>query len=256
MLPRLRRLPLVLAVSALIGAQPMLPALAQTQDQTQQPAPARAGTGLSVDQARAAATRILETLQRGDARARYAHFSPEMQAITSPSMIAATMRSQPPILGFELLSVRSGVSSSTVEAEINTKLGKRVVFLVLDPQGKIRRYYIDRADDRSSEVARQFAQALSTGNFITAQSFLSPDFQVEITPAVLQSRWQELQKITGNFVRVGRAVEAERTTDSQLVLVNLVFNRLSDNLFVVLNNVNQITGIDFPEVDALASPIR
>ena len=66
MLPRLRRLPLVLAVSALIGAQPMLPALAQTQDQTQQPAPARAGTGLSVEQARAAATRILETLQRGD----------------------------------------------------------------------------------------------------------------------------------------------------------------------------------------------
>jgi len=38
--------------------------------------------------------------------------------------------------------------------------------------------------------------------------------------------------------------------------VNLVFNRLSDNLFVVLNNFNQITGVDFPEVDALQSPIR
>jgi hypothetical protein len=73
---------------------------------------------------------------------------------------------------------------------------------------------------------------------------------------VLQSRWQELQKLTGTFLRVGRAVEAERTTDSQLVLVNLVFNRLSDNLFVVLNNFNQITGVDFPEVDALQSPIR
>ncbi|MFM1813147.1 MAG: hypothetical protein RLZZ336_2085 [Cyanobacteriota bacterium] len=254
MLPRLHRIPLVLVVSALIGAQPLMPAVAQTQ--TDQPAPAQAGAGLSVEQARAAATRILATLQRGDSRARYAQFSPEMQAITSPSMIAATMRSQPPILGFELLSVRSGLSSSTVEAEIDTKLGKRVVFLVLDPQGKIRRYYIDRADDKAGEVARQFAQALSTGNFITAQSFLSPDFQVEITPAVLQSRWQELQQLTGTFVRVGRAVEAERTTDSQLVLVNLVFNRLSDNLFVVLNNDNQITGLDFPEVDVLTSPIR
>ena len=254
MLSRLRCVPLVLVVSALIGAQPLTPAAAQAQ--TQQTAPAAAATGLTVEQARAAATRILETLQRRDARARFAQFSPEMQAITSPSMIAATMRSQPPILGFELLSVRSGLSTSTVEAEINTKLGKRVVFLVLDQQGKIRRYYIDRADDKSGDVARQFAQALSTGNFITAQSYLSPDFQVEITPAVLQSRWQELQKLTGNFVRVGRAVEAERTTDSQLVLVNLVFNRLSDNLFVVLNNFNQITGVDFPELDALASPIR
>ena len=256
MLPRLPRVPLVLAVSALIGAQALAPAAAQTQAQTPQPAPAQAAAGLSVEQARAAATRILETLQRGDARARYSQFSPEMQAVTSPSMIAATMRSQPPILGFELLSVRSGLSTSTVEAEINTKLGKRVVFLVLDQQGKIRRYYLDRADDRTSDVARQFVLALSTGNFITAQSYLSPDFQVEITPAVLQSRWQELQKLTGTFVRVGRAVEAERTTESQLVLVNLVFNRLSDNLFVVLNNVNQITGLDFPEVDVLASPIR
>jgi len=252
MLPRLRCLPLVLVVSALVGAQPFLPALAQTR----KPAAAQSGTGLSVEQARAAATRILETLKSRDARARYAQFAPEMQAITSPSMIAATMRSQPPILGFSLLSVRSGVSSSIVEAEINTTLGNRVVFLVLNPQGRIKGYYIDRADDPSSEVARQFARALSTGNFITAHSFLSPEFQQEITPAVLQSRWQELQRLTGTFLRIGRAVEAERTTDSQLVLVNLVFNRLSDNLFVVLNNFNQITGIDFPEVDSLASPIR
>ena len=252
MLPRLRCLPLVLVVSALVGAQPLLPALAQTQ----KPTAAQPAAGLSVEQARAAATRILETLKNRDARARYAQFAPEMQAITSPSMIAATMRSQPPIVGFTLLSVRSGVSSSIVEAEINTKLGNRVVFLVLNPQGRIKGYYIDRADDPSSEVALQFARALSTGNFITAQSYLSPGFQQEITPAVLQSRWQELQKLTGTFLRVGRAVEAERTTDSQLVLVNLVFNRLSDNLFVVLNNVNQITGIDFPEVDPLASPIR
>jgi hypothetical protein len=155
-----------------------------------------------------------------------------------------------------LLSVRSGVSSSIVEAEVNTKVGNRVVFLVLNPQGRIKGYYIDRADDPASEVARQFARALSTGNFITAQSYLSPEFQQEITPAVLQSRWQELQQLTGNFVRLGRAVEAERTTDSQLVLVNVVFNRLSDNLFVVLNNFNQITGLDFPEVESLASPIR
>jgi hypothetical protein len=254
MLPRLRLVPLVVVLSALTGAQQLPPALAQNQNA--QPVTQSSGTTLSVEQARAAAQRILETLKNGDARARFAQFAPEMQAITSPSMIAATMRTQPKILGFELLSVRSGVSSSTVEAELNTALGKRVVFLVLDQDGKIKRYYIDRADDKSGEVARQFAQALSTGNFITAQSYLSPDFQVEITPDVLQSRWQALQRITGNFVRVGRTVEAERTTDSQLVLVNLVFNRLSDNLFVVLNNFNQITGVDFPEVDALQSPIR
>ena len=34
------------------------------------------------------------------------------------------------------------------------------------------------------------------------------------------------------------------------VLVNVHFNRLSDNLYVILNNENQITGVDFPEEPA------
>ena len=186
-------------------------------------------------------------MKNGDAKARFAQFSPELQAVTSPSMIAATMRTQPKVLSYELLSVRSGMSGSTVEAELTTKAGKRVVFMVLNSSGKIARYYVDRADDAASQVALQFVQAVSTGNFITAQSFLSPGAQEELTPAVLQSKWLELQRETGTFVKVGRAVEAETTPDTRLVLVNVQFNRLTDNLYVILNGENQITGVDFPE---------
>jgi len=96
-------------------------------------------------------------------------------------------------------------------------------------------------------VALQFVQAVSTGNFITAQSFLAPSVQEELTPAVLQARWLGLQRLTGSFVKVGRTVEAESTPDTRLILVNVQFNRLSDNLYVILNGENQITGIDFPE---------
>jgi len=121
---------------------------------------------------------------------------------------------------------------------------------VLNGAGQIARYYFDRADDNTSKVAQQFVQAVSTGNFITAQSFLSPEVQKELTPAVLQAKWFELQRETGNFVQVGRVVEAESTPDTRLVLVNVRFNRLSDNLFVILNGENQITGVDFPEYPA------
>jgi hypothetical protein len=206
-----------------------------------------------VEQARAAAIRILNAVKSGNAQARFAQFSPEMQAVTSPSMIAATMRTQPKVLSYELLSVRSGMSGSTVEAELTTKAGKRVVFMVLNSAGKIERYYIDRADDASSTVALQFVQAVSTGNFITAQSFLSPGVQEELTPAVLQSKWLGLQRETGTFVKVGRAVEAETTPDTRLVLVNVHFNRLTDNIYVILNSENQITGVDFPENPASPS---
>jgi len=208
-----------------------------------------------VDEARAAARRILDAVQRGDANARYAQFSDELKAMTSPSMVQATMRSQPKVLRYELLSVRSGLGSSTVEAELTTTAGKRVIFIVLNGRGQISRYYVDRADDPTSRVAGQFVQALSTGNFITAQSFLSPQFQKEVTPASLQAKWLNLQRLTGNFVAVGRVVEAESTPDARLVLVNMRFTRLSDNLFVILNPENQVVGIDFPQ-DAAPAPAR
>ena len=247
----------LLMLAALLAAPngAATPPAAQAQDAT----PTQAATtapALSVDQARAAARRILAALQSGDAKARYDQFSPEMQAITSPSMIAATMRTQPKVLSYELLSVRSGINNSIVEAELKTQLGNRVVFMVLNRQGRIERYYIDRSDDSNSLVALQFVKAVSTGHFITAHSFLAPDLQKEISPASLQSKWQELQKETGQFVRVGRAVEAERSNESQLVLVNVQFNRLSDNLFVIFNSSNQIVGLDFPEILTGAAPLR
>jgi hypothetical protein len=242
-------LPALLATS-LLGAA-ALPPLAHAQPKAS--STASSGSALSVEQARAAAIRILNAVKSGNAQARFAQFSPEMQAVTSPSMIAATMRTQPKVLSYELLSVRSGMSGSTVEAELTTKAGKRVVFMVLNSAGKIARYYIDRADDASSTVALQFVQAVSTGNFITAQSFLSPGVQEELTPAVLQSKWLGLQRETGTFVKVGRAVEAETTPDTRLVLVNVHFNRLTDNIYVILNSENQITGVDFPENPASPS---
>lgn len=223
-------------------------ALAQSSDAT--PAP-----GLSVAEARAAARRILDAVQRGDANARYAQFSDELKAMTSPSMVLATMRSQPKVLRYELLSVRSGIGNSTVEAELTTTAGKRVLFIVLNGKGQISRYYVDRADDPFSQVASQFVQALSTGNFITAHSYLSPQFQKEITPASLQSKWLNLQRLTGSFAALGRVVEAESTPDARLVLVNVRFTRLSDNLFVILNPQNEVVGIDFPQ-DASPAPAR
>ena len=236
---------LSLAAAVLLGpSAAWLPGQSNgAQAQESVPSPAAA---LTVAQARSAATRILDAVKSGNANARYAQFSEELKAITSPAMVQATIRTQPKVLSYQLLSVRSGIGTSTVEAELTTSAGPRVLFLVLNDKGQIARYYVDRADDPTSKVALQFLQAVSTGNFITAHSFLSPQFQKEITPQALQSKWLNLQRLTGAFVSLGRAVEAESTADARLVLVNAQFNRLSDNIFVILNDNNQVTGVDFP----------
>ena len=211
---------------------------------------------LSVEAARAAADRILAAVKSRDPNLRYSQFSEELKAVSSPSMVAETMRTQPQLLSWKLLSVQRGLRSTTVEVSLNTSAGKREVFLVLNGAGQISGYHIDLADQAPSLVAIKFVTALSTGHFISARGFLSLELQGEIDVASLQARWQQLQRQTGDFVRINKAVEAGSSADQHLVLVYTEFNRLSDSLFVILNANNDIIGIDFPSDPIVPKQVR
>ena len=218
------------------------------------------GNNLSVEQARTAATRIRETIKTGDPNLRYSQFSDQLKAISSPAMVAETMRRQPKLLSWTLLSVRGGLRTTTVEASLQTSAGTRDLFMVLNDKGQLDGYHLDLIDAKATSVAAGFVKALSGGHFITARSFLSLPLQRELTPATLQAKWQQLQRYTGNFIRVGKVVAAEHNDDSQLVLVNTEFNRITDTLFVVLNSSNEIISVDFPQDPirprAVSGPVR
>ena len=51
-----------------------------------------------------------------------------------------------------------------------------------------------------------------------------------------------------------RIARSESTADMKLLLVNTQFTRTTDNLFVILDNSNQIVGVDFPTDPAIAKP--
>ena len=210
---------------------------------------------LSVEQARAAANLILQAVKSGDANLRYSQFSDELKAVSSPSMVATTMRTQPKLLKWSLLSVQSGLRSTTVEASLTTSRGQQELFLVLNREGKLSGYHLDLTDEAPSLVAKRFVTALSKGHFISARSYLSLPMQKEIGAAALQARWQQLQRQTGEFVRIRRAVEAESSGEQRLVLVNTEFNRLTDSLFVILNASNEIIGVDFPSDPIAPKPV-
>ena len=215
---------------------------------------------LSVEEARAAANRILEAIKTGDPNLRYSQFSDQLKAISSPAMVAETMRHQPKLLSWTLLSVRGGLRTTTVEASLQTSAGTRDLFMVLNDMGQLDGYHLDLTDAKATTVAGDFVKALSGGHFITARSFLSLPLQRELTPATLQTKWQQLQRYTGNFIRVGKVVAAEHNDDGQLVLVNTEFNRITDTLFVVLNRSNEIISVDFPQDPirprAVSGPVR
>ena len=233
-------LSLATGLSITVASLPGVPGgAALAQSGVEQPA-------LSVEAARAAANRILTAVKSRDANLRFSQFSEKLKAVSSPSMVAETMRTQPKLLNWTLLSVQGGLRNTTVEASLTTSMGKRDLFIVLNPEGKLAGYHLDVTDEATSAVAKRFVTALSSGHFISARSYLSLPLQQEISSSSLQARWQQLQRQTGEFVRIRKVVVAEGSGEQRLVLVNSEFNRLSDSLFVILNANNDIIGVDFP----------
>jgi hypothetical protein len=256
-MPRALRRPTLIGLTLLLSGLPML----APRGASAQSAPAPLSTGepssaLSEAKARAAAERILRTIQKGDAQARFEQFSPSLQKVSSPSMVAATMKTQPRLMRWTIRSIVPGYDSSTVGATLFTSAGQRDLLMVIDADGKLEGYHFDVTDEPAEKVVRDFMEALSAGHFISASSFLGQELQEQISQAQLQQKWLNLQKITGNFVRVKHISRAESTPEMKLVIVNTEFNRLTDNLFVTLDASNQIISVDFPTDPAPPSSPR
>lgn len=127
--------------------------------------------------------------------------------------------------------------------------------MIIDEEGKLEGYNINRSDKKVAEVVQNFMDYVFMGHYISARSFLSPELQEDLTPAEIQTRWQNLQRRTGNAVKVKRIVLAETGSNQKLVLVNTEFTRLTDNIFVVLDDNNQIVNLDFPLEPASPAPV-
>lgn len=203
-------------------------------------------SALSEERARESANRILEALRSGTATSRYAQFAPSLQRMTSPELVQAQIRRMPRLLSWRLGSIQPGFDSSQVEATLLTSVGQRELTMVLDANGQLEAYHFDVSDRPAEDVARRFVQALIDGRFVAASGLLSADTQLEIPAATLQAKWQNLQLYTGTVRGIQKVLRAEDTADQKLVLVTTRFNRLTDSLFIIMDQANQIIGVDFP----------
>lgn len=196
--------------------------------------------------ARQAAERILSAVSRGDARAYYKLLAPESQRVSSPAMVAEAFRTLPKLRSWTITEIAPGLESSSVAVQLQTSAGAREVLLILDGSGRMENFTINASDQSAEAVVREFMTDLANGRYISAGSHLTPELLEEITPAALQRRWQQLQRITGDFNRIDKIWKAESNATMKLVIVTARFNRLTDNLFVVLNGKNQIASVNFP----------
>jgi len=224
LLPALRGAAGLLSLVAAAAGLALLPQAPQVRAQT---TTARDTTAAMAEQsARQAAERILTAVRNRDANAYFALLAPAPQRVSSPAMAARALQRLP---------------------QLQTSAGPREVLLVVDGKGRLEGYHVNASDAKTEDVVRAFMQALSSGYYVTASSFLSERLREEIPQPVLQRKWQNLQSITGQFQRIKKITRAESNDQMKLVIVSTQFNRLTDNLYVILDAQNQIIGVDFPD---------
>jgi hypothetical protein len=97
-------------------------------------------------------------------------------------------------------------------------------------------------------IAEKSVKAIASGDLIIARGNFHPNLKAEISPQQLEQKWQGLQKRVGVFKRIVKTETRMGATanDVNLVLLNLEFEKDTDDLIVIFDQQKQIVGIDFP----------
>ncbi len=96
------------------------------------------------------------------------------------------------------------------------------------------------------ENAEQFVDALIQGHYAVARGFLDPKLKETLLPEDLEQAWQEILAETGSFKRRSDSRRVE-SSSSNIVLVNLEFQKENRSFMIIFNPLKQIVGVDFPE---------
>ena len=92
--------------------------------------------------------------------------------------------------------------------------------------------------------AEEFVDALTSGKYAVARSYLTPDLKKTLLPENLEQRWQEIVTSAGPFKSrtSSRVVES---ASSDAVLVNLEFAKENRSFMIIFNTLGEIVGVDF-----------
>jgi hypothetical protein len=94
--------------------------------------------------------------------------------------------------------------------------------------------------------AEEFVDAVSTGKYALARSYLAPKLKETLLPEMIQQRWQKILASLGSFKRRSSS-KVVNSSSSEVVLVNLEFEKYTGNFTIVFNPLGQIVGVEFPQ---------
>ena len=198
------------------------------------------------DVSRGTAQQLLDALKRQDAEGVFGLFGGNLAHQASLERVRERLRMMPRVLDGSVRQVVRGLDTGIVDLSLRTERGVDSLRLVVNPEGKLIGYEVGNTTEPVDEIAQEFIQDLGRGRWLAARSHLVLSLQDTFTTSYLAQRWGDLQRRTGPFRSIDSVVTAASGGPEQLVLVNASFARRPVTIFVILDERNRITGVDFP----------
>lgn len=195
---------------------------------------------------RGTAQKLLDALQRQDAEGVYQLFGGSLARQASLERVRERLKAAPRVLEGSVRQVVRGLDTGIVDLSLRTERGVDSMRLVVNPEGKLIGYEVGNTTEPVDEIAQEFIQDLGRGRWLAARSHLVLSLQDTFTTSYLAQRWGDLQRRTGPFRSVDSVITAASGGPQQLVLVNASFARGPVTIYVILDERNRITGVDFP----------
>ncbi len=95
--------------------------------------------------------------------------------------------------------------------------------------------------------AEEFVDALSNGKYGVARSYLTPELKKTLLPETIEQRWLGVLAETGSFKRISNSKVVQSPSGSNVVLVNLEFERENRSIMIIFNPLSEVVGVDFPQ---------
>ena len=96
------------------------------------------------------------------------------------------------------------------------------------------------------EYAEEFIDAITNGQYALARGYLDPKTKETLLPEDIEQEWLKIIKEAGSFKRRSDSKVIE-SSSSNVVLINLEFERENRSFMIIFNPLMQIVGVDFPD---------
>lgn len=98
-------------------------------------------------------------------------------------------------------------------------------------------------------ASQQFVNFLAMGDYAAAQSMYDLTINATVTPASIQTNWEDIVAAAGTFgsVTSTRTVSLENPAGGTMAIVNVRFQNGSRDLYIVFNTTYKVVSFDVVE---------